>query len=66
LYDVEDPFAENRSLNDKKYCLDHFYTKLLNLDKTLNTKKGKMRARKRKRFMIIFLREFKKELKNIK
>jgi uncharacterized protein len=65
LYDVEDPFAENRPLNDKKYCLDHFYTKLLNLDKTLNTRKGKTLAQKRKRFMIIFLREFKRELNNM-
>ncbi|MBC7092365.1 MAG: HD domain-containing protein, partial [Nitrososphaeria archaeon] len=58
LYDIDDPFAENRPLNDKKYCLDHFYTKLLNLDKTLNTKRGKMFARKRKMFLIKFLKEF--------
>ncbi|MEM4140869.1 MAG: HD domain-containing protein [Nitrososphaeria archaeon] len=66
LYDIDDPFAKNRSLNDQKYCLDHFFTKLLNLDKTLNTKKGKMLARKRKRFMIKFLKEFQEELNNKK
>ncbi|MCX8189453.1 MAG: HD domain-containing protein [Nitrososphaeria archaeon] len=62
LYDINDPFAKSRPLDDKKYCLDHFFTKLLKLDKTLNTKKGKRLAQKRKRFMIKFLKHFEMEL----
>ena len=31
------PFSKNRSVNDKKWALDHFYEKLLTLEQKMNT-----------------------------
>jgi uncharacterized protein len=62
LYDINDPFAERRSLNDSNYSIDHFYAKLLNLPKTMHTKIGKQIAERRTEFTKLFLRELKEEL----
>lgn len=39
LFDGEDPFAQHRPLDDKRYALDHFQTKLLKLPQTMQTTK---------------------------
>lgn len=62
FYDPKDPFAQNRSTNDKKWALDHFYEKLLTLERKMNTKTGKTIAKKRTKFIKIFLKEIKNEI----
>ena len=62
FYNKEDPFCKRRSPNDKAWTLDHFYKKLLLLEKTMNTKTGKIEARKRIKIMKKFLDELKKEI----
>ena len=39
-YHPDDPFAEWHTLDDRRYMLDHFYTKLLKLDGTMATQAG--------------------------
>ena len=62
FYNKIDPFCKKRSPDDKSWTLDHFYTKLLRLEKTMNTKAGKIEARKRIRIMKKFIDELKKEI----
>lgn len=62
LYDLSDPFAGNRDLNDGKFCLDHFYVKILNLYRTMNTGTGKKIAAERLDFVRSFLSRFEKEI----
>ena len=66
LYNLEDPFAENRNLDDGNYTLDHFYTKLLHLPKTMHTKIGREVAEERRRFMQLFIEQMKAEVEGIK
>lgn len=56
LYDFEDPFAINRQLNDKKYCIDHFFVKLQGLVDTMKTPSGLIEAQSRWQFMREFLK----------
>lgn len=62
FYSNVDPFCIKRTPDDKSWTLDHFYKKLLLLEKTMNTKTGKMEARKRIKIMKKFLDELKKEI----
>jgi len=62
FYNKDDPFCKKRSPDDKSWTLDHFYKKLLLLEKTMNTKTGKVLARKRIIIMKKFLDELKKEI----
>ena len=62
FYNNVDPFCTKRTPDDKSWTLDHFYKKLLLLEKTMNTKTGKMEARKRIKIMKKFLDELKKEI----
>lgn len=62
FYNPEDPMAENRDYEDKKFSLDHFYTKLLKLESMMNTKQGKAEAKKRTDFMKSFLEQLKDEI----
>jgi uncharacterized protein len=41
LFDAEDPFADARTLDDRKFALDHFQTKLLRLPETMQTEIGR-------------------------
>ena len=47
FYNNDDPFCSKRSPDDKCWTLDHFYKKLLLLEKTMNTKTGKIEASKK-------------------
>ena len=40
IYDPENPDASNRELDDAKYAVDHFYTKLLKLAGSFRTETG--------------------------
>lgn len=62
FYDDLDILGQNRSLDDKKYMLDHFYKKLLTLAEKMNTPQGKIEAEKRTLFMRQFLEQFKSEV----
>jgi uncharacterized protein len=62
FYNKDDPFCKKRSPDDKNWTLDHFYKKLLLLEKTMNTKTGKIMARNRIKIMKNFLDELKKEI----
>ncbi|CEE91711.1 conserved hypothetical protein [Xenorhabdus nematophila str. Anatoliense] len=62
LFDLDDPFATHRELDDKVYALDHFYTKLLKLPITMNTKKGKEIAEVQSDFLLAYIEKLKKEI----
>ena len=62
FYDPIDPFSKNRNLNDNKWTLDHFYEKLLTLEQKMNTKTGKLLAKRRTKVLKDFLKEIKNEI----
>ncbi|HXV38957.1 MAG TPA: HD domain-containing protein [Nitrosopumilaceae archaeon] len=62
FYNKNDPFCHKRSPNDQKWTLDHFYKKLLLLEKKMNTKTAKKEARHRTNMMKKFLNNLKKEI----
>ena len=62
LFDGEDPFAQHRPLDDKRYALDHFQTKLLKLPQTMQTTKGKQLAQHNARFQVEFMAKLSAEL----
>ena len=62
FYDPKDPFSENRVFNDNNWALDHFFEKLLTLEKKMNTKTGKTLAKKRTKILKNFLKEIKNEI----
>lgn len=55
LFDGADPFAQNRPLDDKRFAVDHFKTKLLTLANTMKTQAGKAIAEERTATMRMFL-----------
>jgi len=55
LFDGADPFGEHRTLDDKRYAIDHFKLKLLTLADTMKTETGKAMAYKRTASMRAFL-----------
>ena len=61
-YHPDDPFAEWHTLDDRRYMLDHFFTKLLKLDGTMSTQTGRVLAQQRMAFMHAYLDEFRREL----
>ena len=62
FYHPNDPFSKSRSLYDNKWPLDHFYEKLLTLEKKMNTSTGKTLAKKRTKILENFLKELKTEI----
>ncbi|WP_127716916.1 HD domain-containing protein [Halobacteriovorax sp. HLS] len=62
LFNSQDPFAQNRSLDDKNFAVDHFYTKLLKLEETILTSKARALAKKRSDTLRLFLNQLKEEL----
>ena len=62
FYEPNDPFSRTRKLNDKKWALDHFFKKLFLLEKMMNTKTGKIEAKKRIRVLENYLTALKKEI----
>jgi uncharacterized protein len=63
-YHPDDPFAERHILDDRRYMLDHFFTKLLKLGSTMSTQTGRVLAEQRTAFMHAYLDEFRKELES--
>lgn len=62
LYDPEDPRAEMRPLDDRRFAADHFGTKLLTLAGAFKTKTGKAHAAKRHEIVCAFLEGFMAEV----
>ncbi|HIF9153944.1 TPA: HD domain-containing protein [Photobacterium damselae] len=62
LYQLDDPFCQQRSPDDNQYTLDHFYTKLLKLTDTMNTRAAKEEAGRRTEFMYAYLKQLELEL----
>lgn len=46
-FDPSDPWAEARPLDDLRFSVDHFFTKLLHLHETMRTERGRAEARRR-------------------
>ena len=63
LYDVDDPFAENRQAEDRISIIDHFYTKLLTLAETMKTAAGREEAELRTTFMRAYLHQLSLEIR---
>ncbi|WP_028867999.1 HD domain-containing protein [Psychromonas arctica] len=55
LYAPEDAFAEQRSLDDQRFTLDHFYKKLLKLASLMHTRTAQEIAAQRTQFMESYL-----------
>jgi uncharacterized protein len=62
LYDPEDPHASERALDDKRYAIDHFHTKLLKLASDFQTVTGTRLAKLRHDRLKRFLDEFADEI----
>ena len=62
FYNNKDPFCSKRKPDDKTWTLDHFFQKLLKLEKMMNTKSAKIEAKRRTKILKIYLNELKKEI----
>ncbi|MBI3641390.1 MAG: HD domain-containing protein [Thaumarchaeota archaeon] len=62
FYHKSDPFCQTRKPDDNNWTLDHFYKKLLLLEKKMNTNEAKKEANRRTKIMKKFLNDFKKEI----
>jgi len=61
FYNSSDPFCLSRKPNDQEWTLDHFYKKLLVLESKMNTKSGKVEAKRRTKIIKKFLNDLKLE-----
>lgn len=62
FYNIDDPFCKTRTPDDKTWTVDHFYQKLLKLESLMNTKSGKIEAKKRTKVLKEFLNHLKNEI----
>lgn len=62
IYNESDPFCQIRKPDDHSWTVDHFYRKLLLLEKKMNTKFAKSSAKKRTKLMTKFLADLKDEI----
>jgi uncharacterized protein len=62
LWHPEDPWCEERTLDDKAWSLDHFQTKLLKLTERMTTPSGRRLAATRQRTLLAYLDALRQEL----
>ena len=62
FYNIDDPFCNVRNPDDKVWTVDHFYKKLLKLESLMNTKSGKIEAKKRTKVLKEYLKNLKQEI----
>jgi len=62
FYNIDDPFCNKRNPDDDIWAVDHFFKKLLKLEFTMNTKSGKIEAKKRTKVLKVFLKQLKSEI----
>lgn len=63
FYEPQDPFAEDRPLDDKRFMVDHYFVKLFKLPELMNTEAGRAIALDRVNFMAGFLDVLKSEIR---
>ncbi len=61
-FHADDPWAEDRELDDIRFSVDHFFRKLLKLPSTMRTETGRAEAERRAASMVIFLEQLGEEL----
>jgi len=62
FYNKLDPFCRKRIPDDQRWTLDHFFRKLLLLEKLMNTKSAKIEAKKRTSVIRKYLDDLKREI----
>ncbi len=62
IYSITDPFCSTRDPDDQTWTVDHFYRKLLLLEKKMNTTFAKKEARRRTKILREFLTELRQEI----
>jgi uncharacterized protein len=62
LFDAEDPMARHRSLDDRRFAVDHFRQKLLRLPEQMNTEAAVTVARERAAILERYLDDLAAEL----
>lgn len=62
FYDVDDPFAEKRPLDDKMFTIDHISLKLKSITETMNSPAAMEEGQRRFQFIEHYLRELKSEI----
>ena len=62
FYSESDPFCHERSPDDQRYTIDHFFQKLLTLCKTMRTDAGREEAKRRHAFMLTYLQQLSDEI----
>ena len=62
FYNIDDPFCTKRNPDDDLWAVDHFFNKLLKLESLMNTRSGKIEAKKRTRVLKEFLKQLKNEI----
>lgn len=62
MYHINDPMAENREPDDKKYALDHILSKLMLLPGSMHTDTARDMARQRNEFLNKFIDQFVHEI----
>lgn len=63
LYDLDEPFPEVRTADDKRFIVDHFFAKLFRLAEQMNTRAGRREADRRTAVMRRFLAHLDSEIK---
>jgi uncharacterized protein len=62
LFDAEDPLAEGRELDDRRFALDHFAVKLLKLPAMMHTAAARRHAEKNAAWMRLFIQKLCSEI----
>ena len=62
FYNSSDPFCLSRKPDDQEWTVDHFFKKLLVLELKMNTKSGKIEAKRRTKVIRKFLNDLKKDI----
>ncbi|MBT8047327.1 MAG: HD domain-containing protein [Gammaproteobacteria bacterium] len=62
LFDLEDPFCDQREPDDSLYTIDHFYAKLFKLPATMQTAAGREEAHRRAELMQEYLENLRSEI----
>ena len=62
LYNIDDPFCDQRLPEDQCFTLDHFYQKLLHLAGSFKTQAGQLEAQRRSQYMHGFLAQLRDEI----
>jgi len=57
LYSAHDPLCKARTPDDKTYTIDHFFTKLLKIGETMNTRSATREAQRRTDYMKNYLNQ---------